>query len=183
MRRNIRSYSVKFSESVAAWFTPSSSPRVRLLLLPLTVNLFLVSASQGDCLWRSSLKVPRVTRLLSDCCSQIREPLVSSEDRDNDGHTLWNTVTNTHPSGFVLLTWSRHHDNRQSFHFTPCLHVYINGCFSFYQCGSCSVDYDVLSVEVFCAFSKARWFFPCLLHKWSAISSICTAWIMCLQVL
>ncbi|CAI5683952.1 unnamed protein product [Oreochromis niloticus] len=33
-----------------------------------------------DCLWRSSLKVPKATRPLSDCCSRIREPLVSSED-------------------------------------------------------------------------------------------------------
>uniref|UniRef100_A0AAQ4QVP6 Hippocalcin-like protein 1 n=1 Tax=Gasterosteus aculeatus aculeatus TaxID=481459 RepID=A0AAQ4QVP6_GASAC len=36
-----------------------------------------------DCLWRSSLKVPRATRPSSDCCSRIREPLVSSEDSDN----------------------------------------------------------------------------------------------------
>lgn len=47
----------------------------------LTVRRFVASASQGDCLWRSSLKVPRATRPLSDCCSRIREPLVWSEDR------------------------------------------------------------------------------------------------------
>lgn len=50
--------------------------------------LFLACASQEGCLWRSSLKVPRVTPPLSDCCSQIKEPLVSSEDTDIDRNTV-----------------------------------------------------------------------------------------------
>ncbi|KAM4713718.1 hippocalcin-like protein 1 isoform 1-T1 [Anableps anableps] len=37
---------------------------------------------QVDCLWRSSLKVPRATRPSSDCCSRIREPPVSFEDTE-----------------------------------------------------------------------------------------------------
>lgn len=112
-----------------------------------------------DCLWRSSLKVPRATRPLSDCCSQIREPLVSSEDRDNDTHTC---TTYTHPvlccSSDLIEAWSSSHthpspENHVILSFkkkqknTPCLNVYINGYF-FCQC-SFSVDYDVLSVEVF----------------------------------
>lgn len=56
-------------------------------------QLFPGSSPQVDCRWRSSLKVPKATRLSSDCCSPIREPLVSSE----------NTVTH-HSSGFWCST-------------------------------------------------------------------------------
>lgn len=116
---------------------------VRLLVMQI---LFSVSAPQEDCLWRSSLKVPRATRPLSDCCSRIKDPLVSSEDRDNDTYTLNNT--HPHSSSFILYTWQRlgdHHTHldRKPFDFnnTPCLNVYIKRYFC--QCGS-SGDYDVL---------------------------------------
>lgn len=111
------------------------------LLHILTVNLFLVSASsQVDCLWRSSLKVPKATRPLSDCCSRIREPLVSSEDRDNYRHTL--SLKHNHTS---IQLYADHliearsssqppptTTTRRPFTFknTPCLDVYINGYFS-----------------------------------------------------
>lgn len=75
----------------------------------------LLSAPQGDCLWRSSLKVPRATRPLSDCCSRSRDPLASSEDRDSccspDGGRLVVTHQQTHTLDFNSA---------------PCLNVYIN---------------------------------------------------------
>lgn len=110
-----------------------TSSHVRLLL---TVNLFLVSASQVDCLWRSSLKVPRATHPLSDCCSRIREPLVSSEERDNNRHTLSRkTQSQTHTSIQLHAAPQSSHlpstDNPFILTTLHVLNVYINGYFSF----------------------------------------------------
>lgn len=99
----------------------TSEASLEILVSPLT---FFVSAPQEDCLWRSSLKVPRATRPLSDCCSRTRDPLVSSEDRDNDAHM--------HPAVHMTEAQSPSHTplTKQLLN-TPCLNVYIHEYLSF----------------------------------------------------
>lgn len=117
---------------VAAWVT--LTPVDWQLLI-----LFLASFSQVGCLWRSSLKVPRVTHPLSDCCSRIRGARGSCEGAKANRHAC--SSSTHHRSRFTLLSWS----SRQLFKFNPrCLSVYMKGYF-FYWCGSASVDPDMLS--------------------------------------
>lgn len=46
-------------------------------------HLTVLCDEQVVCPWRSSSKVPKATRPSCDCCSPIREPLVSSEAKKN----------------------------------------------------------------------------------------------------
>lgn len=76
----------------------------------------------------------RATRLSSDCCSLIRELLVSSEDIDN-----------IHPA-LCCLSKDWLSPNRHAPLTLPCLNVYID---VYFRCGSSSVDDEASSVKLF----------------------------------
>lgn len=140
IKKSLVSYLVLFSFHQKLFFSDSGvwwcwTNESTLLCHMLSCCFFSLSAPQVDCLWRSSLKVPRAIRPLSGCCSRIREPLVSSEDRDNDTHTHTLSLGNPYTPVSIHL----HADARplshppsadKRFHFsnTPssCC-VYING--------------------------------------------------------
>lgn len=83
-----RSFCVHVSGWFAAWVTQLND----------SCSFFLASSPQVGCPWRSSLRVPRVTRPLSDCCSRIREALVSCEDAGAGRHMVFQV--------YVLWSWS-----------------------------------------------------------------------------
>lgn len=102
---------------------------------PLTFSASFFPSLQVDCLWRSSLRVPRAIRPSLDCCSPTREHLVSSEDQ----HLLRlrrKPPQQTHTSFQLVDVTPLPHLHPPS---PSCLHSWII-IFTFGQCGSFSVD-------------------------------------------
>lgn len=140
---------------------------------------------QADCLWRNSLKVPRATRPSSDCFSRIREPLVSSEDRDIDGHmhTLRNaayTHTRTHTHLASCCSADHHPALSTVLLILPTLHVLLFTLMDtphmtvwLFLCGPwwCAYSWRLLPQMLFWSSSAMECFLkPPIFHKWSAIS-------------
>lgn len=98
---------------------------------PLTFSASFFPSLQVDCLWRSSLRVPRAIRPSLDCCSPTREHLVSSEDQ----HLLRlrrKPPQQTHTSFQLVDVTPLPHLHPPS---PSCLHSWII-IFTFGQCGS-----------------------------------------------
>lgn len=147
-------------EAFSGWLLHES-----LLAQFLLTKHFLVSAPQVDCLWRSSLKVPRATRPSSDCCSRTRKALVSFKNKRK--HTPHHEHTNLNPA----LSRSTTQNSR------------LHWCKFILQVWLLFGLWWAVPLNFLLSLSKTLFFTSAVSCKWSAIFYVYTGWIISLQVL